>query len=93
MTDTEFEAAVMAGPIVDNAGHLTVIGQLEYDGPRCAAGDCDTPTVDDELWCEPCADAPHEFRHDGSRFDFCVCGRIRAIAGYSPVHVDEAGAA
>jgi hypothetical protein len=38
--DPDFDRAVMAGPIVDNAGHLTVIGELEYDGDRCT--ECET---------------------------------------------------
>ena len=90
--EARFEAEVTAGPIVDNAGHLTVIGQLEYDGPRCAL-DCGTAVDNDGEWCDPCGDNPHDFQHDGSRHDFCVCGRIRSIGGYSPVHGEDWGGA
>lgn len=53
-----FEAEMNSGaPIVDNAGHLTVIGDLEYDGPRCDY--CgDTQTVDDgDRLCPACVRA------------------------------------
>lgn len=82
----EFVAAMNSGaPIVDTIGD----GRMEYDGPRCAADGCDTAVDNDnhpEL-CEECADRPHQFIHDGGyRDNFCVCGRIDGIAGYSPVH-------
>ena len=81
-------------PIVDNAGHLTVIGQLEYDGPRCAADDCTTAVDNDGEMCEPCADAPHPFvRSSTTSIGWCACGRIRSIGGYSPVHGEDWGGA
>ena len=85
-----FDAVMNSGaPIVDNAGHLTVIGQLEYDGPRCAF-DCGTAVDNDGEACDPCGDQPHEFVHDGGyRDNWCVCGRIRAIGGHSTVHGDD----
>jgi hypothetical protein len=45
--------------------------------------------------CPACADSPHEFvQGDDPRWpDFCACGRIRSIGGYSPVHTDNGGAA
>ena len=51
-----FEAAMNSGaPIVDNAGHLTVVGQLEYDGPRCAGcAGCDTAVDRDGDTCTDC---------------------------------------
>jgi hypothetical protein len=45
---------------VDNAGHLTVIGELEYDGPRCARCE-DTPVEDEDV---PCADCLTEIGDD-----------------------------
>lgn len=69
-------------PNLDNLGD----GTMEYDGPRCVDLDCRRPVDNDNEMCEECSDQPHEFQHDGSRFDNCVCGRIRSIAGYSPVH-------
>ncbi len=51
--EARFEAEVMAGPIVDNAGHLTVVGQLEYDGPLCER--CgDAPVEDEDVPCGIC---------------------------------------
>jgi hypothetical protein len=91
-----FEAEMNSGrPIVDNAGQLFVIGQLEYDGPRCADEDCDTAVDNDGEMCDPCGDSPHEFlQGDDPRFpDHCACGRIRSIGGYSPVHSGDGGAA
>ena len=90
--DPAFDRLVMAGPaLVDNAGTLHPLGHLEYDGPRCAGEDCDTAVDNDGEMCDACGDSPHEFQHDGDpRFpDFCVCGRIRSIGGYSPVHTDD----
>lgn len=50
MTDAEFDAAVMAGPIVDMVGD----GRMEYDGPRCAAEDCDTAVDGEDQQCPDC---------------------------------------
>ncbi len=67
-------------------------GCMTADGPRCVT--CGETEVDnDNEMCDQCGDNPHQFVHDGSRHDFCACGRIRAIAGYSPFHIDERGAA
>lgn len=78
MTDAEFDAAVMAGPIVDMVGD----GRMEYDGPRCAAEDCAAAVEEDGDWCGPCEDTPHEFTPCRNPWwpDWCVCGRIRGAS-------------
>jgi hypothetical protein len=44
-------------PLLDNVTDPDVIGAygLEYDGPRCADDDCNTPVADDGEWCSECA--------------------------------------
>lgn len=51
--EAAFEGAMNSGaPIVDNAGPLTVIGQLEYDGPRCPG--CGDAVETDDAVCPDC---------------------------------------
>jgi hypothetical protein len=66
--DPAFDAAVMAAPIVDNASdRLYAIGELEYDGPTCATGDCRAPVDDDGQLCDDCT---------------CPCGCCRGAGGW-----------
>lgn len=51
--DPEFDRLVMAAPIVDNAGHLTVIGELE--GDRCP---CGNQIAGDVNRCDDCTECP-----------------------------------
>jgi len=87
--DPVFDAAVMAGPIVDMVG----TGVMQYDGPRCAADDCDTAVDNDGELCEQCGDQPHEFLHLGLPLwpHWCACGRIRSAGLHtaSPIGQDS----
>ena len=47
----------------------------------------------ESLLCDDCGDLPHQFRQGNDRPNWCACGRIDAIAGYSPVHTDQLGGA
>lgn len=84
--DPEFDRAVMAGPIVDNAGHLTVIGELEYDGPVCAGG-CGIAVEDDgDDCCEDCAGRCPECGRDVSKPGLCHDCDVQAsyVGGLPP---------
>lgn len=86
MNDIEFETAVMAGPIVDNANDRLWGPNGQYDGPRCAADDCTAPVENDGEMCDPCGDRPHQFIHDGGYRDhWCICGRFYSAT----IHGDE----
>lgn len=87
--DPTFDRLVMAGPIVDNANDRLWGPNGEYDGPRCAADDCDTAVEDDGDRCEDCADLDHQCTECGtdvSRPGLCFDCDVRAsyVGGLAP---------
>lgn len=85
-----FEAVMNSGaPIVDNANDREWGPNGQYDGPRCAAGDCTTPVDDDGERCEDCADLDYQCRECGrevSRPGLCFDCDVRAsyVGGLAP---------
>lgn len=83
----QFEAEVSTGPIVDNASErLYAIGELEYDGPRCADEGCDTAVDIYGDRCEDCAGRCTECGREVVRPGLCFdCDReADYVGGFAP---------